>query len=290
MAEPLAFCYLNGVFLPFETARVSPFDRGFLYGDGVYEVMPVYHGRPFRFEQHCARLTRSLAAIRMPDPHTRDEWRRILGELIERNGRGDQSLYWQVTRGAERGRNHAPLPDIPRTVFAFGTPFPPQSPEVCANGISCVTVDDTRWARCDIKSVSLLANVLLRQAAIDAGASEAILLRQGMLTEAAAAAVHIVCAGEVRTPPHSPHLLPGTTRGVIEELAGRAQIPWRAAPVTEAELRAASEIWLSAAGREITPVTVLDGVRVGTGRPGPLWQSLTRELERYKQELAGTAW
>jgi len=290
MAEPLSFAYLNGVYVPFEEARISPFDRGFLYGDGIYEVMPVYAGRPFRFEQHCARLTRSAAAIQMQDPHSRDEWRRIIGGLIERNGGADQSVYWQVTRGAERGRNHAPLPDIPRTVFAFSAGLAPQSADVLAHGTACATMQDTRWARCDIKSVSLLANVLLRQASLDADGTEAILLRDGMLTEAAASAVHVVIDGELRTPPNSSRLLPGTTRTVIEELAARASIPWRAAAVSERELRSATEIWLSAAVREITPVTKLDGSPVGTGKPGPLWQRVMHELELYKQELAGKPW
>jgi D-alanine transaminase len=290
MAEPLPWCYVNGSFVPLVQARISPFDRGFLYGDGVYEVMAVYGGRPFRFGQHCARLTRSLEAIRMQDPHSRDEWRRLIGELIERNGHRDQSVYWQVTRGAERGRNHAPLPEIPRTIFAFCAPLAAQSQHVLENGVTCVTLDDTRWARCDIKSISLLANVLLRQAAIDGGATEAILIRDGMLTEAAAAATHVVTEGVIRTPPHSDRLLPGTTRGVIEELAARAGIAWREAAVSEAELRGASEIWLSAASREITPVTTLDGAPVGAGRPGTLWQRIIKELERYKRELAGTPW
>jgi len=290
VAEPLEYCYLGGAWMPWREARISPFDRGFLYADGAYEVMPVYAGRPFRFEQHCRRLTRSLGEIRIEDPHTPDEWRRILGGVIERNGGGDQSLYWQVTRGAERGRNHAPLPEIPRTVFAFSSPFTAQSADTLANGTACVTLADTRWARCDIKSVSLLANVLLRQAALDAGGTEAILLRDGMLTEGAAAAVHVVSGGELRTPPNSHRVLPGTTRGLIEELAGRCGVACQAAAVTEGELRAADEIWLSAASREITPVTRLDGRPVGTGKPGPVWARIMRELERYKQEVAGTAW
>ncbi len=290
MAPPFPTCYLNGGYLPLAEARISPLDRGFLYADGVYELMPVYSGRPFRFEAHCTRLTRSLAEIRMQDPHTRAEWRSILGELIKRNGTAEQYVYWQVTRGAEFGRTHAPLPDIERTVFAFCAPLPIASAETLAKGLSCVTAADTRWARCDIKSVSLLANVLLRQLSVDANAAETILLRDGQMLEASAAAVHVVIGGELRTPPHSQRILPGTTRSALEEMAQRAGIPFRSIAVSEAELRAADEIWLSAATREAQPVTELDGKPVGAGKPGPVWRRLHEELQRYKRELAGQPW
>ena len=150
MAEPLPICYLNGEYLPCEAARVSPFDRGFLFGDGAYEVMPVYAGRPFRLAAHTARLTRSLAAIRMEDPHTHKEWRDIFATLLQKNGASDQSLYWQVTRGVERGRNQAPLPKLPRTVFVFATPLALPAVEVRERGVACVTAADIRWGRCDI--------------------------------------------------------------------------------------------------------------------------------------------
>jgi D-alanine transaminase len=290
MADPLPLCYLNGSHLPLKDARISPLDRGFLYADGVYEVMPVYGGRPFRFAAHAERLTRSLGALRMEDPHTRSEWHALLGELIERNGGGDIYVYWQVTRGAQNGRTHAPLPDIPRTVFAFCAPLPPVTPEQLANGVACITAADTRWARCDIKSLALLANVLLRQESIDAGASETILLRDEELTEASASAVHVVLGREVLTPPNSRRILPGTTRSVVEEMAGRAGLPWRSATVSAAQLRDADEIWISAATREVQAVTRLDGRPVASGKPGPHWRAVYEELQRYKQELAGTPW
>jgi D-alanine transaminase len=290
MADPFPICYLNGSYLPLEEARISPLDRGFLYADGVYEVMPVYDGRPFRFEAHGDRLTRSLAEIRMQDPHTRNEWREIFATLIARNGGGDQYVYWQVTRGAERGRTHAPLPEIPRTVFAFCAPLPVTPPAALESGVACVTAIDTRWARCDIKSVSLLANVLLRQLSVDANAVETILLRDDELMEASASAVHVVIGGELRTPPNSRKILPGTTRGAVEEMAKRAGIPFRAVPVSVEQLRAADEIWISAATREVQPVTSLDGRPVGSGKPGPLWRRLYDELQRYKRELAGQPW
>ena len=290
MAEPYPICFLNGEYLPLAEARISPLDRGFLYGDGAYELTPVYGGRPFRLEAHCARLTRSLDTIRMADPHSRSEWCDMFATLIARNGGGDQYIYWQVTRGAERGRNHAPLPDIPRTVFAFCAPLPVAAPAVLEKGVACITTEDTRWARCDIKAVSLLANVLLRQLAVDADAAETILLRGGELTEASSSTVHVVIGGELRTPPNSRRILPGTTRGVIEELAARTGVPCRAAAVSEADLRRADEIWISAATREVQPVTTLDGKPVGTGRPGPLWRRVYDEFQRWKQELQNQPW
>jgi D-alanine transaminase len=290
MAEPLPICYLNGAFLPLREARISPLDRGFLYGDGVYEVMPVYGGRPFRFAAHLERLGRSLAGIAMEDPHTPQEWRALLGTLIEKNAGGDCYLYWQVTRGAEYGRNHAPLPRLERTVFAFAAPLGGNSATLLEHGVSCVTATDTRWARCDIKSTALLANVLLRQLAVEADAQETILLREGELTEASSASVFVVLGGEVLVPPQSRHILPGTTRSAIEEVCARAAIGCRTVPVSESQLRAADEVWLSAATRELQPVTSIDGHAVGSGRPGALWQRAYAALQRYKQELAGTPW
>src|SRR3569833_215590 len=290
MAPPLPVCYLNGRQLPVEEARISPFDRGFLYADGAYELMPVYAGRPFRFEAHRERMTRSRGEISMRDPHPPEEWHALLGNLVAANGGGDQYIYWQVTRGAENGRNHAPLPDIPRTVFAFCAPLPVTPPSVLEHGVACITTNDTRWARCDIKSVSLLANVLLRQLSIDANAAETILLRDGDMMEASSSGVHVVIGGEIRTPPRSKKILPGTTRALMEEMANRAGVPYRSARVTESELREATEIWISAATREIQPVTTLDGLPVGTGKPGPIWRRVYDELQTYKRELAGTPW
>lgn len=290
MADPLPISYLNGEFLPLREARISPLDRGFLYGDGVYELLPVYGGRPFRFDAHAARLTRSLAEIRMEDPHTRSEWHDLIATLIERNGSGDQYVYWQVTRGAQFGRNHAPLPQVPRTVFAFCAPFPVTPATTLENGVECVTAQDTRWARCDIKSVSLLANVLLRQLAVDANAAETILLRDGELMEASSSAVHVVIDGVIVSPPNSRKILPGTTRSAMEEVATGAGIPYKAAPISERQLRAAAEIWISAATREVQPVTKLDGKPVGTGKPGPVWRRVYDQWQRYKRELVGQPW
>ena len=290
MGEPLPLCYVNGEFVPLDAARISPFDRGFLFADGVYEVMPVYAGRPFRFEAHCERLARSCRELAMEDPLSRDEWRRLFTTLIERNGGGDQYIYWQVTRGAERGRNHAPLPDIPRTVFAFCAPLPVSGPAVLEKGLACVSAQDTRWARCDIKSVALLANVLLRQLSVDADASETILFRDGELTDGSSSTVYAVIKGELHAPPNSHAILPGITRSVLEEITDRAKIPYRISTVTETALRGADEVWLTSATREVVAVTTLDGKPVGNGKPGPLWRRAYDAFQSYKRELADQPW
>lgn len=292
MGEPLPICYLNGEFLPLRDARISPLDRGFLYADGCYEVTPVYGGRPFRFQQHHDRLTRSLGETRMADPLTREAWRALYRELLEHNRQttSDCYVYVQVTRGAEHGRNHAPLPDVARTVFAFAAPWPDGRAGWRETGLPAITAQDTRWARCDIKSVSLLANVLLRQLAVDEGATECILLRDGQLTDASASSVHVVIDGEVRTPPNSWRLLPGTTRGLLEEIAERAGVTWRTVAVSETDLRGADEVLLGAATRQVQPVTSLDGKPVRNGKPGPVWRKLYDAYQTYKDEVAGTPW
>jgi D-alanine transaminase len=274
MAEPLPICYLNGALLPLREARISPLDRSFLFGDGVYEVIAVHAGYASRLGANIARLRRSLAELRIRNPHSDARWAELVNELAAANGGGDLYVYLQVSRGCEFGRNHAPLPDVDPTVFGFCAPLPGVSTEVLENGVACITASDTRWARCDIKSVALLANVLLRQQAVEAGAAETILLRDGWLTDASASAVHVVIGGEILTPPRSHQLLPGTTRGLIEELAAREQLPCRSAAVSDAALRSAEEVWLSAATRGVVPVTRLDGVSVGNGRPGPVWRRM----------------
>jgi D-alanine transaminase len=274
MAEPLPTCHLDGHLLPLREARVSPLDRGFLYADAVYEVVGVHGGRLTRVDVHLARLRRSLAETGIGDPHTPAAWRALLEELVAANGGGDLYVYLQVTRGAEYGRNHVPPPGLVPTVFAFCSPLPVDPPGLIENGIACISAADTRWARCDIKSVALLANVLLRMRAAAAGAAEAILLRDGWLTEGTSAAVHVVIGGEIRTPPRSHALLPGTTRGLVEELAAAHGLAARSTPVSEGDLRSAEEIWISAATRGVLPVTQLDGLPVGSGRPGPLWHRM----------------
>jgi D-alanine transaminase len=294
VATPLPLCFLNGDYLPLEQARVSPLDRAFLFADAVYEVMPVYGRRPFRFVAHCERLARSLHELGMEDPHTREQWHEIIATLIARNADHNSAanmyVYWQVTRGTEYGRSHAPLPKLTRTVFAFCSPLTLPDQTTLARGISCVTAADNRWGRCDIKSTALLANILLREQASQAGASEAILLRDGELTEGSASAVHVVLNGELVTPALSASVLPSLTRGAVEKMALRAGIPVRADKVGEAQLRSASEIMLSAATREVIAVSTLDRVPVGTGQPGPVWRAIHAQLQLYKQELAAKPW
>ncbi|HZF24630.1 MAG TPA: aminotransferase class IV [Steroidobacteraceae bacterium] len=288
MAAPFPIAYLDGTFVPLQDARVSPLDRAFLYADSVYEVMPVYGGRVFRFREHFDRLDRSLGELRMRPVYSREQWAKICDGLIERNGGGDMYLYVQVTRGAEHGRNHAPLPDIERTVFAFASPLPPVTRERMEHGVAAVTAEDTRWSRCDIKSTALLANVMLKQLAVDANATETILLRDGMMMEGASTTVHVVVGGEIRTPPKSHSILPGTTRDVVSELATRERIPFRSTSVTNAQLRAADEIFIAAATIGTLAVTRLDDKPVGAGVPGPIWKRIHAAYESYKRELAAT--
>ncbi len=290
MPATLPICYLDGRWLPLAEAKISPLDRSFLFGDGVYEVVPVFAGRPFRFVEHFERLARSCAALRLADPHDLDGWRGIVRGLMERNGGGDMSVYVQVSRGADTGRAHAPLPQIPPTVFGFASPLPPPSAAQLAGGLACVTAPDIRWARCDIKSVALLGNVLQRQLSCDVGADETILLRDGMMMEATASTVHVVLHGVIVTPPNSLAILPGTTRSVVEELADRLGIARESRPVTEAELRSAEEIWLASATKTVAAVTRLDGQPVGSGRPGPIWQKMSAGFLQLQRELATQPW
>ena len=283
MAEPLPLCYLDGRQMPLTEARVSPLDRSFLFGDGIYEVIPVYGGRMFRAGAHLDRLARSAREIRLDNPHSHAAWESLLGALIAANGGGEQYIYLQLSRGAEYGRNHAPLPKITPTVFAYCSPWPQPAAATLEQGLACITAEDNRWGRCDIKSVALLANVLLRQLAADAGAAETILLKDGMLREASASTVHVVKDGTVFTPPNSRHILPGTSRLVVEELCDALGIPRRDAEISQAQLRGADEIWLAAATRELQPVSRLDGGAVGNGRPGVLWRRVYDAWQQLKR-------
>jgi D-alanine transaminase len=285
---PLPVCYLDGEYLPLENARVSPLDRAFLFGDAVYEVVPVYGGRPFRLREHLDRLTRSLAGLGMEPPLSHAQWGAICGQLVERNGGGDQYLYLQVTRGTEFGRNHAWPAGLRPTLFAYANALEPVTPAFLEDGVAAITAPDTRWARRDIKSTALLANVLLKHLAADAGAFETILLEHGELTEGSSTTVHVITGGEIHTPPNGHRILPGTTRDVVSELAARLGIAAESRRVAEAELRAANEIWLAFSTRGMLPVTRLDGRPVGSGKPGPLFRRMHTAFLGYVRELAGT--
>ncbi len=275
--------YLNGDYLPLSEARISPLDRGFLFADGVYEVVPVYGGRPFRLAGHLRRLERSLAGIRIAPPHSPDEWRTIVESLVERNGGGDQAIYLQVTRGVAP-REHA-FPETARpTVFAMSQARTvPSEPDI--EGVDAITVDDIRWARCDLKTIALLPNILLRQRAIEAGAYEAILVRDGHVTEGAASNVFIVEHGHLLTPPADHAVLPGITRDVVLELAAEAGLAHAEEAFDRGRLADADEIWLTSSTREIVPVRRLDGRIVGDGRPGPVCRRLCRLYREFTDRL-----
>jgi len=279
MALDSTLVYLNGDFLPLDEAKISVMDRGFLFGDGVYEVIPVYGGRPFRLGEHLLRLENSLAGIRMVPPLTGEEWKAIFSRLIQ--GDHDQSIYLQVTRGVAPKRDHAIPPHIEPTVFAMCTPIPP----LPTAGISAITVDDIRWQWCHIKAITLLANVLLRQEATDRGCTEAILVRNGHAVEGAASNLFAVVEGVLVTPPKGHELLPGITRDLVLELALERGIEAAERPISLAQLQSASEVWLTSSTREIMPVIELDGEAVGEGQPGPLWQCIQRCYQEYKETL-----
>jgi D-alanine transaminase len=288
MSGPLPLCYLNGQYLALGEARVSPFDRAFLFGDAVYEVVPVYASRPFRLREHLDRLNRSLAGIRMQPPLTHPEWAALSQELIARNSASDAHLYIQVSRGTEAGRNHAWPEGLKPTLFAYVTALDPLPRAYFEKGVAAVTAADTRWARRDIKSTALLANILLKKLAADAGAFETIMLENGELTEGSSTTVHVVKNGVIRTPPNGHHILPGTTRDVVTELAAELRLPTESVRVTESALRSADEIWLAFSTRGVLPVTTLDGAAVGSGKPGPLFKNMLDAFLGYARRLAGT--
>ena len=278
--------YLNGAFVPSEQAQVSAFDRGFVFADGVYEVIPAYGGRPFRLPQHLARLDNSLAGIRLTNPLSAKEWQKIFARLVEANGPGnvDQSVYLQVTRGPAP-RDHA-FPAKPQpSVFAYAQVLKYPEPAQLANGVAAITVPDIRWQRCDIKAIALLPNVLMRQQATEQGAVEAILIRDGLMTEGSASNIFVVVNNTLVTPPKGPFILPGVTRDLVLELAHAHRIACVERPVTEAELRSASEVMLSSSIKELLPITRLDGKPVGSGKPGALHARLHALYQDYIRDF-----
>lgn len=287
MAEPLPIAYFNGDFLPLTEVRISPLDRGFLFGDGVYEVIPVYAGKLFHLPAHLQRLQFSLDGIRLCNPYAVTEWSALLNGLAQKNGSGDQALYLQVTRGADSGRDHGFPHGIPPTVFAMCAPLVPLPATLLEHGAKAITLEDIRWRRCDIKCTALLGNVLLRQAALDQDCSEAVLLRDGYATEGTASSLFIVSGETIITPPKNPDILPSITRDVVLDLAHQNHLPCREQRVPRTELRAAQEIWFASSTREVYAVTQLDGHNVGNGRPGPHWRRMYDLFQRHKQHLAG---
>ena len=284
-AIPDTQCHLNGEFVPLREAKVSVLDRGFIFGDGVYEVVPVYRRKLFRFDEHMARLTRSLAKVRIANPHDRSEWLALCRRLIAGQASDDQLVYLQVTRGVAP-RDHVMPPDIAPTVFMMASPMKPPSAEMRHQGVACVTARDFRWERGDIKSTSLLGNVLARQMSADHGAVETIMFRDGYLTEASASNVWVVHEGAVLGPPKSERVLEGIRYELLRELCEEEGIAYNLCAISEAEVLAADELMLSSATKEVLPVTTLDGEPVGhgalRGKPGPIYARLHEAYQRAK--------
>ncbi len=273
--------YLNGTFLPIEEAKISVMDRGFLFGDSIYEVIPAYNGRLFRLAHHLDRLQNGLQAISMDNPMTQEEWSSILNQLVQQNPKQDQSIYLQVTRGSAEKRDHALPENIQPTIFAMATPI---KYEPSGNsGIAAITLDDVRWRLCNIKATTLLANVLLKQQAKDAKATEAILIRDGEAMEGAASNLFIVSNEELITPPKSNFLLPGITRDLILELAAKNGISYTERAIQEEELESADEIWLTSSTKEIMPVTTLNDKPVASAKPGELYKRMSAIYAEYKK-------
>ncbi|MDX1454907.1 MAG: aminotransferase class IV [Gammaproteobacteria bacterium] len=285
MPEALATALLDGELLPLADARISPLDRGFLYGDSVYEVIPCYDGKLFELPAHLERLQRSLDATRIERHDSPADWQAALESLVRANGGGNLAVYLQVSRGADQGRDHRFPIGVSPTVFGMCMPLLPVDPTL---GLAAVTTEDLRWHRNDIKATSLLGNVLARQLAAERGADEAILLRDGLAIEASTSNLFVVSNGEVSTPPLAPTILGGITRQVILKLLDRLEIHWQETHISETDLRDADEIWLASSTRETRAVTLLDEEPVGSGRPGALWQRLFAAFQDYKAESLDT--
>ncbi len=286
MADALPTCLLDGAFVPTDEARISPFDRGFLFGDGIYEVVPCYAGSPFRLQAHFDRMQAGLDALELPNPYSRARWAELVHELIAANGAGDMGLYISITRGAEKGRDFLPSPGINPTVFGFCWRLSATRFEQIERGITGATLEDIRWLRCDIKSIALLAAVLLRMEARRRGADEAILLRDGRLAEGSSSAVFVVKDGRVVTPPANHERLPSITRLVVGEVLVALGVTLEQREVFVDELYAADEIWIASATRETMPLTLLDDRAIGTGKPGPVWRRVFDEFQALKKREA----
>jgi D-alanine transaminase len=278
--------YLNGQFMPLEEARIPVLDRGFIFGDGVYEVIPVYSHRAFRLGEHLKRLQHSLDGIRLPNPHSDAEWAELISELIRQNEGEDQYLYLHITRGVAR-RDHAfPSPPVAPTVFMMSSLLLPPPAALLHSGVAAVSAQDNRWLRCDIKSIALLPNVLLRQMAIDAGATETILIRDNeFMTEGAASNIFVVKNGTLLAPPKDNLMLPGITYDVVLELAAADGIPHEVRKVLAAEVFSADELLLTSSTKEVLAITTLDGKPVGNGKPGAMFARLYQLYQDYKRDV-----
>jgi D-alanine transaminase len=281
MSESSQTVYLNGAFLPLADAKISVLDRGFIYGDGVYEVVPVYGRRPFRMPQHLKRLQYSLDGIRLANPHSAAQWDALISQLIERQPFADQAVYLQVTRGVAK-RDHAFPKDATPTVFMMSNPLVVPTREQVERGVAVVTAQDNRWLRCDLKTTSLLGNVLMRQFAVDRDAIETVMFRDGHLTEASASNVLIVRDGVVIAPPKDNLILPGITYDATLEIARDAGVRLEVRPVPHAEAMHADEMWLSSSTKEVLAVTTIDGRPYGSGKPGPVFHRVWEAFQKAK--------
>jgi len=288
MPENDQIVYLNGKYLPISQAHVSVLDRGFIYGDGVYELVPVYQREPFRLAHHLARLQRSLDGIGMTNPHTNAQWEAIIREVVARQPFDDQGVYFQVTRGAAK-RDHSFPKGVAPTVFMMSNPLPLPSREQVDNGVAVVTADDNRWHRCDLKTISLLGNVLMRQLATDQGAAETVMFRDGFLTEASASNVLVVMGGTIVVPPKDNHILPGITYDATMEFAREAGIPLTVRPVPKAEVLSADELWLSSSTKEVLAITTVDGKPFAGGKPGPIFRRMWDVFQTMKPKVPKAA-
>jgi D-alanine transaminase len=279
-----AIVYLNGEYLPLSEAKVPVLDRGFIFGDGIYEVIPAYSRQLFRLDEHLQRLQNSLTAVRIHNPYSELEWKQVLYKLLEKNPCEDSSVYLQVTRGVAK-RDHAFPANVTPTVFAMSNPLITTDVQTFNQGVAAITLDDIRWQYCNIKAITLLANILLRQTAVDEGAAEAILVRDGEVTEGAASNVFIVIDGMIKTPPKGARLLPGITRDLIVELAKVQQLPISEVNFSKTELMAADEIWLTSSTKEIMPVVEVNDKPVGNGQPGPTTRKVFEIFQEYKRLL-----
>ena len=276
--------FLNGKYLPAGDAKVSVLDRGFIFGDGVYELVPVYSRVPFRLGEHLERLERSLAAVAIRNPYSREQWREIIFRLIDQQPFDDQGVYFQVTRGVAK-RDHAFPKNVEPTVFMMSNPLVNPPAEQVERGGAAVSAQDNRWLRCDIKSISLVGNVLLRQLSAEAGAAETILFRDGKLTEASASNVFVVRRGVIQSPPKSSLILAGITYDVVAELAAANGLPLEFKDITETEVRTADEIWVTSSSREVFAIVSLDGAKIGDGRPGPVFRRMHQLYQVFKQKV-----
>ena len=276
--------YLNGEFMPIEQARIPVLDRGFIFGDGVYEVIPVYSRHPFRLVEHLRRLQDSLNSIKLVNPHEDQTWMRLIKRLVELNDPQDQSLYMHITRGPAK-RDHAFPQVINPTVFLMSNPLTTPPLQQVREGVCAITAVDNRWLRCDIKAIALLPNVLLRQEAVEAGCVEAVLLRDGFMTEGAASNIFVVADGVMLAPPKNHRMLPGITYDVVLELARTNGIRHEIREIPESELRGAQEVWLTSSTKEVLAITRLDDTPVGNGKPGPIFARLYALYQDYKNQV-----